>query len=103
LGLHFAAQHPDLGAQEPTLAALHVDFVALQPGFAAQQPALAALTFLAFLGLAEQAPQLCCAVGAQVAEAAVGAIAMASPPATASNAVRLIDFVIVTLLNIWLN
>ncbi len=94
MGLHFAAQQPALGAQG--LAAQQPFFAA--QGAAAQQPALAVLTFLAFFGLAEQAPQLLREIGAHVADAAVGAIAIVRPPATASIVARLSDFDISELL-----
>ena len=94
LGLHFAAQHPVLGAQG--LAAQHPCFAA--QGAAAQQPALATLAFLTFFALAEHAPQLLREIGAHVADAAVGAIAIVRPPATASIVARLSDFVMFSLL-----
>jgi hypothetical protein len=96
LGLHLAAQQPFFGAQG--LAAQQPFFAAHD--VAAQQPALAAFTFFTFLALAAQAPQLLRDIGAQVAEAAVGATAMVSPPATASMVARLSDFVIHNLLKI---
>lgn len=95
LGPHFAAQHPALGAHVG--AAAQQPFLAAQ-GAAAQQPAFAVLAFLIFFGLAEQAPQLLRDIGAQVAEAAVGATAIVRPPATASIVARLSDFVMCRLL-----
>lgn len=94
LGLHFAAQQPALGAQG---LAAQQPFLAAQ-GAAAQQPALATLAFLTFFGLAEHAPQLLREIGAHVADAAVGAIAIVRPPATASIVARLNDFDIGELL-----
>jgi hypothetical protein len=94
LGLHFAAQQPFFAAQG---AAAQQPFFAAQ-GAAAQQPALATLAFLAFFGLAEHAPQLLREIGAHVADAAVGAIAIVRPPATASIVARLSDFDISVLL-----
>jgi hypothetical protein len=88
LGLHLAAQQPAFGAQG--LAAQQPFFA--EQDAAAQQPALVALAFFTFLGFAEQAPQLLRDIGAQVAEAAVGATAMVRPPATASIVARLSDF-----------
>jgi hypothetical protein len=96
LGPHFAAQQPALGAHVDAAAAQQ-PFLAAQ-GAAAQQPALAAFAFLTFLGLAEQAPQLLREIGAHVADAAVGAIAIVRPPATASIVARLSDFVMCRLL-----
>jgi hypothetical protein len=94
LGLHLAAQQPAFGAQG---AAAQQPFLAAQ-GAAAQQPALATLAFLIFLGFAAQALQRLRDTGAHVAEAAVGATAMVSPPATASMVARLSDFDMETLL-----
>ena len=96
MGLHFAAQHPAFGAHVEAVAAQQ-PFLAAQ-GAAAQQPAFAAVTFLAFFGLAEHAPQLLREIGAHVADAAVGAIAIVRPPATASIVARLSDFDISELL-----
>lgn len=96
MGLHLAAQQPAFGAQG--LAAQQPFFAA--QGAAAQQPALAALAFLTFFGLAEQAPQLLREIGAHVADAAVGAIAIVRPPATASIVARLSDFDMYSLLEI---
>jgi hypothetical protein len=84
LGAHFEA----VAAQQPFLA---------EQGAAAQQPALATLAFLTFFGLAEQAPQLLREIGAHVAEAVVGAIAIVRPPATASIVARLSDLVMCSL------
>lgn len=94
MGLHFAAQQPAFGAHG--LAAQQPCFAA--QGAAAQQPALAAFAFLTFFGLAEHAPQLLREIGAHVADAAVGAIAIVRPPATASIVARLSDFDIKLLL-----
>ena len=93
MGLHFAAQHPDLGAHPPAAAAQQ-PFLA-EHFAAAQQPALATFAFFTFLGFAEHAPQLWLAAGAQVAEATVGATAIVRPPATASIVARLIDLDII--------
>lgn len=95
LGPHFAAWHPCFAEQGA--AAAQQPFLAEQ-GAAAQQPALVALAFLSFFGFAEHAPQLLRETGAQVAEAALGATAIARPPATASMVVRLSDFDINILL-----
>lgn len=94
LGLHFAAQQPDLAAQG---AAAQAPFFA-EHGAAAQQPDLATLVFLTFFDFAEHAPQLLREIGAQVASAAVGATAIVRPPATASIVARLTDFDILILL-----
>jgi hypothetical protein len=94
LGPHFAAQHPAFGAQG--LAAQQPFFAA--QGAAAQPPVFASFAFLAFFGLAVQAPQLLREIGAHVADTAVGAIAMVRPPATASIVARLRDFVMCKLL-----
>jgi hypothetical protein len=96
LGLHFAAQQPAFGAHVEAVAAQQ-PFLA-EHGAAAQQPALATLAFLTFFGLAEQAPQLLREIGAHVAEAAVGAMAIVRPPATASIVARLSDLVMCRLL-----
>jgi hypothetical protein len=96
LGLHLAAQHPAFGAHVEAVAAQQ-PFLAVQ-GAAAQQPAFAALTFLAFFGLAEHPLQLLREIGAHVADATVGATAMVRPPATASIVARLSDLVMCRLL-----
>lgn len=85
-----AAQQPVFGAQGA--AAEQPPCFAAQDAVAAQQPPCLALVFFAFFGVAEQAPQPLRADGAHVAEADVGATAMARPPATAIIVAKLTDF-----------